>query len=246
MDHHSALYNEAYSTLSDSALFGGLDEETIRGILDECTEVSWKRGETIDPEIGMQFMYVIIKGRVKITQVDPESGRSLALFLLKEGDIFDVFSLLDGKEHIVFPIPLDHVSLLSIPLERAREWIEEHPEFNKAFLPYLGEQMRELEAFGQSLVFHDTTTRLANLILKHTDTCDIEKDDEHHYPVKLINNLSHESLAEMIGSVRSVVSTQMQKLKEEGVIISKRGHLAVENLEKLVKKCELFHHHSMQ
>ena len=240
MDHHSPLYNEAYETLSESSLFGGLEESTIREILDECKEVEWKRGETIDPEIGMQFMYVIIKGRVKVTQVDPESGRSLALFLLKEGDIFDVFSLLDGKEHIVFPIPLDHVSLLSIPLERAREWIEEHPEFNRAFLPYLGEQMRALEAFGQSLVFHDTTTRLANLILKHTDTCDVE--NEQHYPVKLINNLSHESLAEMIGSVRSVVSTQMQKLKEEGVVISKRGHMAVENLEKLVKKCDLFHH----
>ena len=241
MEQHSALYQEAYRTLSDSVLFGGLDEVTIRGILDECREEVWKRAETIDPEIGLEKMFVIIKGRVKITQIDPESGRSVAPFLLKEGDIFDVFSLLDGKEHIVFPVPLDHVSLLSIPLQRAREWIEEHPEFNKAFLPYLGEMMRSLEAFGESLVFHDTTTRLANLILKHTDTCN---DKEVHYPVKLINNLSHESLAEMIGSVRSVVSTQMHKLKEEGVIISRRGHLAVENLEKLVKKCELFHHQS--
>ncbi len=241
MEQHSALYQEAYRTLSDSILFGGLDEVTIRGILDECREEVWKRAETIDPEIGLEKMFVIIKGRVKITQIDPESGRSVAPFLLKEGDIFDVFSLLDGKEHIVFPVPLDHISLLSIPLQRAREWIEEHPEFNKAFLPYLGEMMRSLEAFGESLVFHDTTTRLANLILKHTDTCN---DKEVHYPVKLINNLSHESLAEMIGSVRSVVSTQMHKLKEEGVIISRRGHLAVENLEKLVKKCELFHHQS--
>jgi len=239
MDHYSPLYHEAYDILSGSSLFGDLDTDVIKGILEECKEVEWKRGETVDPDAGMKSMYVIIRGRVKITQVDPESGRSLALFLLKEGDIFDVFSLLDGKEHIVFPIPMDHVSLLSISLERAREWIDEHPEFNRAFLPYLGEQMRHLEAFGEALVFHDTTTRLANLILKHTDTCDTQSE---HYPVKLINNLSHESLAEMIGSVRSVVSTQMHKLKEEGVIISKRGHLAVENLEKLMKKCDLFHH----
>jgi len=241
MEKDAALYTAAYEVLSKSSLFGGLEHEVIEGVLDECSEVTWKRGETIDPEAGMESMYVIIQGRVKITQIDPESGRSVAPFLLKEGDIFDIFSLLDGKEHIVFPVPLDHVSLLSIPLQRAREWIEEHPEFNKAFLPYLGEMMRSLEAFGESLVFHDTTTRLANLILKHTDTCN---DKEVHYPVKLINNLSHESLAEMIGSVRSVVSTQMHKLKEEGVIISRRGHLAVENLEKLVKKCELFHHQS--
>jgi len=126
MEQHAPMYAKAYETLSHSALFGGLDEQIIRGILDECRPEEWKRGETIDPEIGMERMYVIIEGRVKITQVDPESGRSLALFLLKEGDIFDIFSLLDGKEHIVFPVPLDHVFLLSIPLERAREWIEEY------------------------------------------------------------------------------------------------------------------------
>ena len=99
--------------------------------------------------------------------------------------------------------------------------------------------MRALEAFSESLVFHDTTTRLAKLILKHVHKC--KENSDEHYPVKLINNLSHEALAEMIGSVRSVVSTQMHKLKDEGAIVSKRGHLAVKNLDKLMKKCDLFH-----
>jgi len=44
----------------------------------------------------------------------------------------------------------------------------------------------------------------------------------------------------MIGSVRSVVSTQMEKLKKEGIILSKRGYLAVRNLEKLIEKCDDF------
>jgi len=127
---------------------------------------------------------------------------------------------------------MDKMIVLSIPLEHARTWIDEHNEFNQAFLPYLGNKMRELEAFGTSMVFHDTTTRLATLILKHTHP---HKSDTS-YPIKLINNLSHESLAELIGSVRSVVSTQMHKLKEEGIVNSKRGHLSVSNLEKLLKK----------
>jgi len=240
MTDHKSLEQRACDILKHSVLFGALDEETRRGFVEECSEVYWKRTDSIDPDIGMKELHIIVSGRLKVTQVDPESGRSLALFLLKEGDIFDIFSLLDGKEHIVFPIPMDNMELLCIPLERAREWIEEHPEFNKAFLPYLGDRMRELEAFSESLVFHDTTTRLANLILKHTETCN-EGMPHEHYPVRLINNLSHESLAELIGSVRSVVSTQMQKLKEEKVIISKRGHLAVKNLETLLQKCDLFH-----
>jgi CRP-like cAMP-binding protein len=226
----------SYEILKNSSLFGGLSEAVLRAMIDECTPGRWKKAEVIDPDLSTHYLHILLSGRLKVTQVDPSTGRSVAMFLLSATDIFDIFSFLDGKEHLVQPIALDTVEYLRIPLARAREWVKEHPEFNETFLPYLGEQMRDLEAFGESLVFHDTTTRLANLILKHAKQCDEMKSD--HYPVSLINNLSHEALAEMIGSVRSVVSTQMHKLKEEGAIISKRGHLAIANLEKLVKKCD--------
>jgi hypothetical protein len=32
----------------------------------------------------------------------------------------------------------------------------------------------------------------------------------------------------------------MEKLKKEGIILSKRGYLAVKDLEKLLKKCDIF------
>ncbi len=234
MTKESALYTKAYEVLQRSTLFGTLPSEVLEDILFECTEEYWHKAETLDPEIGTKYLYIIITGRLKVTHVDAETGRSLALFLKGEGDIFDIFSLLDGKEHVVFPVAMDNMNVLRIPLPRAREWIFEHPEFNQSFLPYLGEKMRELEAFGTSLVFHDVTTRLARLILKHTHP----KSIAEHHPVHLINNLSHESLAELIGSVRSVVNTQMQKLKEGGVIVSKRGHMTVASLDKLLQKCD--------
>jgi len=235
MPQNSSFEQQAYNVLQHTTLFSNLEEKTLKDMIDECTPIRWTKTDTLDPEIGEKYLYIIITGRLKVTHIDPETGRSLALFLKGEGDIFDIFTLLDGKEHIIFPVVMDHMSVLQLPLKRAREWVMEHPEFNAAFLPYLGEKMRALESFGTSLVFHDTNTRLAKLILDHTHP---ESNHEHH-PVKLINNLSHESLAELIGSVRSVVSTQMHKLKEEGVIMSKRGHLAVANLEKLIKKCDI-------
>jgi CRP-like cAMP-binding protein len=235
MTKESPLYNKTYEVLSNSSLFGNLSKEILVNMLAECTEEYWNKADTLNPEMGTKYLFIIITGRLKVTHIDPETGRSLALFLKSEGEIFDFFSLLDGKEHIVFPVALDNMHVLSIPLERAREWIIEYPAFNQSFLPYLGEKMRELEEFGTSLVFHNITTRLAKLILKHTHPHNIEE----HHPVQLINNLSHESLAELIGSVRSVVSTQMHKLKDEGVIISKRGHMAVSNLDKLLHKCDI-------
>ncbi len=228
---------EPYDVLSQSTLFANLDETTLKSMIAECTQIRWKKADTLDYQMGEKYLFIIISGKLKVTHIDPNTGRSLALFLKGEGDIYDVFTLLDGKEHVIFPVVMDHMDVLRIPLERAREWILHHPEFNASFLPYLGEKMRALEAFGTDLVFHDTATRLARLILSHTHPHLSTQETSHK--VKLINNLSHESLAEMIGSVRSVVSTQMHKLKEEGIVLNKRGHMAVTNLDKLIHKCDV-------
>jgi len=239
MKQNDPNYSKALTALQKSRLFGELDESILHELLAKFHLVTWEKSETIDPQIGAKYCHFIISGKLKITQIDPDTGRTIAPFLLSEGDIYDIFSLLDGKEHTAFPIAMERVVTLRLPLSEARECLHKHPEFNAQFLPYLGEMMRQLEQFNTALVFHDTTTRLAELILRHTIP---EKDPrDGHCEVRLINNLSHESLAEMIGSVRSVVSSQIHKLKEEGVIISKRGHLAVKNLEKLVQKIDRLH-----
>ena len=240
MIEDSELRQQAFDVLHDLSLFHRLEAEVLHAMLAECTPVEWNKADTIDYRTGTQHCYIIISGRLKVTQVDPNTGRSIALFLLQAGDIYDLFSLLDEKEHISFPIALDPITTLRIPVKRMREWMCEYPTFNAMFLPYLGEKMRELESFSESIIFHDTLTRISNLILKHVLPKEAMKEEEHCYPVRLINNLSHESISELIGSVRSVVSTQMHKLKEEEIIISKRGHLAVKNLEKLMKKSDLF------
>ena len=233
----NSWYETACDVFQDSKLFGSLERKIRCALVTECNTIVWEKAQNIDPDENMKYLYIIIEGKLKATQIDPETGRSMVIFLLASGDIFDIFTLLDGKEHIIFPVPITTMKLLRIPLERAREWIREHPQFNEAFLPYLGDRLRRIETYTQSLVFHDTTTRLAHLILHHTNR---GKDaTQEHYPVHLINNLSHESLAELIGSVRSVVTTQIQKLKEEDILLAERGKLAVKNLEKLLHKCNI-------
>ena len=231
-------FDTSYTALKETALFKGVPKEALQTIISECDYKEWEKGESIDSDLLNRYLFIILSGKVKITQIDPQSGRSVALFLLQRGDIYDFLPLLDGKKHLSFPIPLESCSVLCTPLETARQWLQNYPELNREMLPYLGEKIRQLESFSISMVFHDTTTRLANLILKHTQSYPHSKED--HYPVELINNLSHESLAELIGSVRTVVSTQLRKLKEEGIVVSKRGKLAVKNLEKLLLHTNLY------
>ncbi|BDY11769.1 Crp/Fnr family transcriptional regulator [Hydrogenimonas cancrithermarum] len=229
--------HEICEELEDTDLFAGLKHSELCEIVSECRLKRWEKSEAIDNDEGIEYFNIVVKGSVKLMHTDPHSGRSIVLFLLKRGDVFDILSLLDGEAHVSNPIAVETVDILRAPMATARRWLERYPEFNERFLPYIGKQMRILENFAESVVFDDTATRLAKLILKHADTKN--RHDEEEYPVKIINNLSHELLAEMIGSVRSVVTTQLQKLKKDEIILQKRGYLAVKKLEELKRRYNL-------
>ncbi len=237
MQKGSIPYKSSLDVLKSSKLFGSLDEKELDTILQSCRYETFGKSESIYNDEGTEYLNIVIHGEIKLSQTDPSSGRSITLFILRPGDIFDVFSLLDGRKHTTFPSALQSVSILRADMNTAREWFTKFPELNVQMLPYLGSMMRELEAFSESLVFDDTATRLAKLILKHLQT---EADGESEFfPVTLINRVSHETVAEMIGSVRSVVTTQLNKLKREGLVFTKRGELLVKELEALKEKYNL-------
>jgi len=146
-------------------------------------------------------------------RINPETGRLVTLFLLGPVDAFDVISLLDGGPNTVIPEARDDLELLSTPVGEARQWTEQHPEFNRGFLTYLGLQMRGLADLAGDLALHDTETRLARLILRH-----VNNGDSHH-SLRLIHDLSYETLGEMIGTVWVVVNRQLQHWSAKGGLL---------------------------
>ncbi len=213
-----------------SPLFQGLEDEVLDKMLSQFRHETWKQGrQTTESETAQRFR-IILSGRLKMRQINPDTGRTITLFLLQTGDGFDVVSLLDGQPDPVILEAQDDLVMLSTSMQEARRWIDEYPEFNRNFLPYLGRQMRVLANLAGDLALHDTETRLARLIMRHVHHDDPDK------PLRLIHNLSHESLAEMIGSVRVVVNRQLQHWQREGVVVTRRGELIIKELEALFKK----------
>ena len=56
--------------------------------------------------------------------------------------------------------------------------------------------------------------------------------------IPLINDLSQETLATMIGSVRVVVSRHLLKWKEKKIISGRRGRWTLQDLQALLEKTE--------
>jgi len=127
---------------------------------------------------------------------------------------------------------LDDMEVLVTTVEQAKEWINQHPDFNRAFLPYLGKQMHGLADQVTDLSLYDTEARLARLILRYLAPGNLPND------IHLINDLSQETLASMIGSVRVIVTRHLQKWKQKKIISDKRGDWTVLDLQALLDKAE--------
>ena len=191
--------------LRSSGLFRDVDDELLGDILHRMHRETWARKRTVAAEGENQRFHVILSGRLQVVRINEETGRIVTLFLLAPGDAFDMLQLLTGTPCEGTFVARDDLDLLTLPVDEMRQWISAHPEINRSFLPSLGQQIRNLTHLAGDLALHDTETRLAHLIMRHVDN---EAADHHH--LKLINDLSHEVLAEMIGSVRAVVNRQLQ------------------------------------
>ena len=233
MTPESLFYADGLQCLKASKLFGQLDEDALADILKRCRRETWKHRRLLPLEESWDRFHILLSGRVRVGRSNSENGRMITLFLLAPGDGFCLFSLLDGQPHDVVIETLDDIALLSMPMSEARQWIDEHPEFNSALLPYIGQQMCTLANLAADLALHDTEARLARLILRH-----IDESPPTQVEPRLINDLSHEALAEMIGSVRIVVNRQLQHWKQQGIVDTHRGYLMVEKLSELTQRAD--------
>lgn len=237
MKPESPFYEHCVGVLRKSILFSGLDRPTLQNMLIIYRRETWPKGAHLPPKQAVDFFTVIISGRLELTRINSETGRQITLFTLGAGDAFDVITVLDGREHEVEPIALESLEIITAPLSKVRHWIETQPEFNRAFLPYLGEKIRHLENLSADLALSETITRLAKLILRQA-VPDIPILDKGVKAPPLINTLSDEAMARMIGSVRVVVNRHIQDFIKMGLITTTHGELVVRDLVKLQEYCE--------
>lgn len=217
--------------LKDCELIQEMDFESSEAFLSLFHEEYWPKNSCILNQEKLAYhFYIILSGRIKMYQVDPNNGKELTLFLLTTNDIFDLNSLLDGTRHNVYYECLDNAKVLAAPMDEVKKWLKNHPEHYRKILPYAGKQLRELEDFVSNITFTDISTRLLKLLLRN-----VNKKSEN---LEMINDLPNKEIANLIGSTRAVVNRHLQKLKQLGSIKISRKRMEIKNLKMLMSLLE--------
>jgi len=209
-----------------------LNELHSRNIITQPTQQRRRVAKGSSDFDTANYFYFIIHGKIKISQINLEDGKEQTLYMLGSDDMFDVASLLDGKEREAIIEVLEEAEVLEIPIESVRELLAQEPTFQKLFFPYIAKQLRSMEDLAVDLSLYSVYQRLIHLFIRNLDQKSIRPK------LKMIDNLSHEEIASMVGSVRKVVNRALQKLKKEGVINLSRKKIELSSIQKLLNKID--------
>ena len=145
--------------------------------------------------------------------------------------MFDVVSLLDNRlENQYLSEVIEDLEVVEVPLETVEKMILEDKKFRQFFYLYLAQQLRSVEELAISLSFYDVLQRIVQHFAKYTHTNNSKAD------LQVIDNLKHDDIASMVGSVRKVVNRSLQALKKDGVIELSRKKIQIKDFQKLLDK----------
>ena len=197
-------------------------------------ELLFKKGQ--DPLSSVNtssHFYFVMSGKIKIYDIDLESSKEQTLYMLSYGDMFDVVSLLDGKPNQYASEVLEDARLIEFRIEDVKEMILQDEKFRHYFYSYVASQLKSMENLAVSLSFYDVYQRVLQLFARFTHNVNGKPK------LTIVDNLSHEEIASMVGSVRKVVNRSLQRLKEDGIIEISRKNIHIKNFQKLLEKLSI-------
>lgn len=188
---------------------------------------TFERGKTIFfPGDPAERVYVLIKGAVKLSRVY-EAGDEITVALLRENSVFGVLSLITGNrsDRFYHAVAFTPVELISVPIEQVEKALKEDPELSLVMLRGLSSRILQTEMMIETLAHRDMGSRLVSFLLI---LCrDFGNPDEDGITVDL--KLSHQAIAEAIGSTRVTVTRLLGDLRDKKMISIHKKKITVHN-----------------
>jgi CRP/FNR family cyclic AMP-dependent transcriptional regulator len=167
-------------------------------------------------------LYVVILGRVKITTTADDGGQTVGRIVRTEG-LFGESSLIGPLPRNEMAVALDSASLMSWSRNEIEQQVEREPHLGIALSQYLVRECLELQDRIESMAVHKTPERVTLALLQlATDLGSPMPDGSLR-----VASLTHNTIAEFVGTSREIVTFQMNRLRRLGLVRYSRKHIDV-------------------
>jgi CRP-like cAMP-binding protein len=218
---HSNAANTAPSTHSLTQVLTALRDEDP-AFNKVITIKHLERGDLVaTPEDLARKMYMLMHGKVNLVCTNNE-GRRLVIATLDAGAIFGEGALDTPGDPNVFVEAADKVSVWVVPAGEARNMTIQYPILGWGMLQTYGERLHQVENSLEDVAYKKLPERLAMLLL------DLSNNQNG-----LIKGVSHQSLADHLGTYRETVSAILRDFKRQDVVELGYRRITVVDVEEL-------------
>jgi CRP/FNR family transcriptional regulator len=159
-----------------------------------------------------QAFPMVLEGGIRVSKVAP-SGRELQLYRVGPGEscILSTSCLLGTAPYTARGVADDEVSVLALPAPVFDRLIAEHRPFRNYVFGLFAERVVDLMQLVEAVAFQKLDQRLAALLLGKGKRV----------------RVTHQALADELGSVREIVSRLLKSFAEQGLVSLGREQIEI-------------------
>jgi CRP/FNR family cyclic AMP-dependent transcriptional regulator len=210
-------------------LFQRLGEERLAALEARCRVRKFPRATPVYlPSDSADSVLLLAEGRVKIGSFT-EEGKQTILSFIEPGELFGELSLLGSEQREEYAETVEKSTVILIPGEVMHQLLAENPQVSIGVTKLFGLRRRRIERRLKNLLFRSNRERLVHLLLELAEQYGRPGEEGIELRIKL----SHQDLANIIGSTRETVTVVLGELQAEGRLKLGRRKIVITDIARL-------------
>lgn len=159
---------------------------------------------------------ILLEGSIKVRKTD-ESGKEIILYQIYPGEscILSIISCLNDKQCNAEAYVEKTSKLIMVPASKVKLWMEKYSSWKQYVFNHYYNKFDELITLIDAIAFKHVDIRLLNKLKE--------------YQIKQGNKIviTHQTLANEIGTAREVISRLLKQLEKENFVKLERGTIKI-------------------
>ena len=212
------MSEQVFAVVKTIPYFSGISDQILEELTNRAVVKHFSKHTIIISEGDESGpLFVILTGKVRVFLCDAH-GKEVTLSEQKAVTYFGELSLLDHEHRSASVMTLEPTTCALIPKPAFIHWVTKYPaEAGLALIQGLTKRVRVLTENVKSLALSDVYGRLVKVLHEKA-----EPIDGLHEQWQITESISHQELANLVGSSREMVSRILKDLVE-GEYIRKDG-----------------------
>lgn len=160
---------------------------------------------------------LVTRGSIRVLRTEP-NGREILLYYIRSGESC-IMSFLGGLHHDTSKIKAiadEETEILFVPIDKVNLLIREFPDYLDYIFRLYHKRFEELLDVVNAVSFKKMDERLLDFLRRKTEVSNSQTI-----------SLTHEQIANELGTARVVVSRLLKKLEEDGIVKLERNRITL-------------------